>query len=117
MSAYTDHAGPVDVTRLDGIKYRLERDLTWRIGHIDGPSYTVPAGFTFDVSVPRLLRWLLNPHDRRLLKAAALHDHMLEAGWSRITAGAEFHNALKADEVTAWRRLAALLAVLVWKFE
>lgn len=116
MSAYTDHAGSI-ATRLDGIEYRLERDLVWRIGHVDGPTYVVPAGFTFEVSVPRALQWLYDPHDRRMLKAAALHDHMLEAGWSRITAGAEFHNALKADEVPAWRRLAALIAVLVWKFE
>lgn len=42
---------------------------------------------------------------------------MLEAGWSRITAGAEFHDALKAGGVSAWRRLLMLAAVLIWKFE
>ncbi len=117
MSAYTDHAGPIEVTQLEGIRFRLERELIWRIGHIDGPVYRVPEGFTFDVSVPRFLRWLFSPHDRRMLKAAALHDHMLESGWSRITAAAEFHNALKADGVGAARRLAMLMAVLLWKFE
>lgn len=114
MSAYTEHDGPVLV---GGIVYRLSRPLVWRIGHEDGPAYVVPAGFEFDMSVPRFLRWLFDPHRADFHKAAALHDHMLDAGWSRITAGAEFHNALKADGVRAWKRLAMLIAVLIWKFE
>lgn len=117
MSAYTMHDGPVAVTSLGGIRYRLDAPLVWRIGHIDGPAYTVPAGFEFDMSVPRFLRWLFDPHRRDFHKAAALHDHMLESGWSRITAGAEFHNALHADGVAAWRRLLALFAVMIWRFE
>lgn len=114
MSAYTDHDGPVHV---GGIIYRLSRPLDWRIGHIDGPMYVVPAGFEFDVSVPRLLRWLFDPHRPDFHKAAALHDHMLQADWSRITAAAEFHNALKADAVSAWRRLVMLIAVMLWRFD
>lgn len=77
----------------------------------------MPAGFEFDVSVPRWLRWLFDPHRADFHKASALHDHMLTGGWSRITAGAEFHNALKADGVRAIRRLVMLIAVLIWKFE
>lgn len=114
MSAWTDHDGPVHV---GGIVYRLTRPLVWKIGHIDGPIYTVPAGFAFDLSMPSWLRWLFDPHRRDFHKAAALHDHMLAAGWSRITAAAEFHNALKADGVSAWRRLAMLIAVIIWKFD
>lgn len=114
MSAYTRHSGPVHV---GGIVYRLTQPLVWRIGHENGPVYTVPAGFEFDMSVPRFLRWLFDPHRSDFHKAAALHDHMLQAGWSRITAGAEFHNALKADGVTAWKRLVMLIAVLIWKFD
>lgn len=114
MSAYTDHFGPVLV---GGIVYRLSRPLVWKIGHVEGPAYTVPEGFEFDVSVPRPLRWLFDPHRGDFHKAAALHDHMLQAGWSRVTAAAEFHNALKADGVSAWRRLTMLVAVIIWKFE
>jgi hypothetical protein len=117
MSAYTEHAGPVEISYLSGIRYRLATDLIWRIGHEQGPAYLVPAGFIFDVSVPGLLRWLFDPHRKDFHKAAALHDHMLQSGWSRITAAAEFHNALKADGVGAARRLAMLMAVLLWKFE
>ena len=114
MSAYTDHGGPVYV---GGIVYRLIRPLVWRIGSSDGPVYTVPVGFEFDMSVPVGLRWLFDPHRADFHKAAALHDHMLAQGWSRITAAAEFHNALQADGVSAWRRLAMLIAVIVWRFE
>lgn len=114
MSAYTAHDGPVFVS---GIVYRLTRDLTWRIGHEAGPAYTVPAGFEFDVSVPHWLRWLFDPHRADFHKAAAVHDHMLFAGWSRITAAAEFHNALKADGVNPLRRLVMLLAVIFWRYE
>lgn len=114
MSAYTRHDGPVLV---HGIVYRLTSPLAWRIGHIDGPEYLVPVGFEFDVSVPVGLRWLFNPHRADFHKAAALHDHMLQAGWSRITAAAEFHNALGADGVSTWRRLVMLLAAILWRFE
>lgn len=114
MSDYTDHLGAVPI---GGIRYRLTRQLVWRVGHVDGPVYVVPRGFEFDVSVPAPLRWLFDPHRADFHKAAALHDHMLEGGWSRITAGAEFHNALKADGVGPLLRLVMLIAVLLWKFE
>lgn len=114
MSAYTRHFGAEPI---GGIRYRLTRCLVWRIGHEDGPWYGVPKGFEFDVSVPWPFRLVFNPHRTDFHKAAALHDHMLEAGWSRITAGAEFHNALKADGVSAPMRFAMLMAVLVWKFD
>lgn len=113
MSAYTDHFGAVHV---GGIGYRLTRDLVWHIGHLNGPAFTVPAGYRFDVSVPWGLRWLFDPHRPDFHKAAALHDRMLDEGWSRITAAAEFHNALKADGVAMWRRLVMFLAVALWRF-
>jgi hypothetical protein len=69
------------------------------------------------VSVPRWLWWLFDPHERAYLKAAALHDHMLVAGWDRISAASQFHNALKADKVRLWRRLAMFLAVSLYRYE
>ena len=119
MSAWTRHPGPrtLATSPAGGSRHRLDEELVWRIGHVDGPAYAVPAGYVFELSVPLALRWLFNPHDARHHKAAALHDHMLEQGWSRITAGAEFHDALNASGVPAWRRFLMLLAVLVWRFE
>lgn len=111
MSAYTSHIG---AARAGGIRYILTDDLTWRIGHRDGPLYLVPAGFAFDVSVPLVFRPVFSPHDPAYHKAAAVHDHMLGAGWSRLTAAAEFYNALRADGVSAWRRWVMFLAVVAW---
>ena len=115
MSAYThaeDWCLPVG-----GILYQSIRPLSWEVGaQGSGLIVTVPAGTVFDVSIPRGLRWLFDPHDPRYLKAAALHDEMLLRGWARTTAGAEFHEALKADKVAMWRRLSMWLAVSLFKY-
>lgn len=97
-----------------GIRYRLSESLCWSIGSKDGPVYDVPRGFEFDVSIPRALWWAFSPHDRRYLKAAALHDHMLLSGWSKATAAATFYEALKADKVPRLRRYLMFAGVLVW---
>lgn len=114
MSAYTEH---FSVEAIDGTRYCLTQVLTWHIGRVDGPLYIVPAGTLFDVSVPWFLAWLFSPHDHRYLKAAALHDHMLEAGWDRPTAAAQFAMALKADRVPLWRRVPMFLATALWRFD
>lgn len=116
MSAYThaeDWCLPVG-----GILYQSIRPLSWEVGAPgSGLIVTVPAGTVFDVSIPVGLRWLFDPHNPAYLKAAALHDEMLLRGWARTTAGAEFHEALKADGVARWRRLAMWLAVSLFKYK
>ncbi len=114
MSKYTDLL--VDAVRQPNGTYKLNTPITWRIGHLDGPEFIVPAGFVFDVSIPWWARWAFDPDAPRYLKPAALHDKMLVDGWSRITAGAEFHNALAADGVSVWRRVVMWLAVSLWKY-
>ena len=114
MSHYT--AARLSVEAIGGGRYRLTSSIVWRIGSATGPVYVVPVGFEFDVSVPWLLTWLFSPDDPRFFKAAALHDKMLADGWSRITAGAEFHNALAADGVPVWQRLLMWLAVSLWRY-
>lgn len=114
MSHYT--AGPAIAEPVDGGKYRLVQSIIWHVGSATGPVYVVPVGFVFDVSVPWWLTWLFNPDDPHFFKAAALHDRMLSEGWDRITAGAEFHNALKADGVPTWQRLMMWLGVSLWKY-
>jgi hypothetical protein len=113
MSRYTDAISVIP----DGDGYKLAYAVRWDIGAPgSGVTYTVPAGFRFDVSIPWFARWLFSPQDRRFLKAAALHDHMLLNGWNRIEAGATFHEALKADSVVRWKRLAMFLAVALWRY-
>lgn len=110
MSFYTE---PGDwVEHVAGIDYRAKLPLIWEVGRKgSGLFFTIPRGRIFDVSVPRLLRWLFSPHDPRFLKAAALHDEMLKDGWSRLSAGAEFAEALKADQVSSRERMAMWLSV------
>ncbi|MGR3486035.1 MAG: DUF1353 domain-containing protein [Paracoccaceae bacterium] len=115
MSLYTDL--PPGWAVRDGAGYRTTAPLVWEVGRKgSGMVYYVHAGTWFDVSVPRGLRWLVDPHDRRLRKAAALHDHMLASGWDRLTAGATFAEALRADGAGPAMRLAMWLAVSLWRW-
>lgn len=98
-------------------KYRVVKPIYWDIFYLgSGLTVHVPAGYDFDVSVPKWLCWLVNPHKVEFLKAACLHDFLLESGSDRVTAAAVFHEALKADGVSLWRRLAMWLAVSLWKW-
>lgn len=115
MSAYTKHRGLFEPA--GGIKYRTTEPIDWELWEKgSGDWFTVPAGTVFDVSIPLFLRWAFDPHDRRFLKAAALHDTMLESGIDRLRSAAEFNLALKADGVGMRRRLAMFLAVALWRF-
>ena len=115
MSAYTSSDDVIHL--VGGMRYALVAPLVWHVGTESGPVYEVPAGYEFDVSIPWWARWIFSPHERAYHKAAALHDHMLEAGWNRMTAGGEFHEALKADGVAMWRRLIMFLAVVLYRYD
>jgi len=78
---------------------------------------SVPPGRTFDCSIPPAARFLFNPHYPRFLKASALHDELLLQGWDRVTSGAVFHEALKADGVGRFQRLSMWLAVSLRRYE
>jgi hypothetical protein len=114
MSGYTSAFG---VRHVAGARYALTNELIWDVGMKgSGLTYSISAGYEFDVSIPKILQRVFSPHDRRFLKAAALHDHMLEAGWSRAESAAVFHEALKADGVPRWRRMVMFLAVAFYKY-
>jgi hypothetical protein len=91
--------------------------VIWEVGAKgSGLFVVVQRGMLFDISVPSCLRWFLSPHDRRVLKAAALHDYLLGLGWDRVTAAAIFHDALAAAGVGWHRRLLFWLTVSLWKW-
>lgn len=79
-----------------GIEYRSTMDFSWRVG---GPRVdhviTIPAGFVFQSSVPRGLWWFMSPHDPRFLLAAFVHDWLLQQGYGRTQAAAEWHDAAR----------------------
>lgn len=116
MSAYTSLRQWCD--RIAGTDfYRVLDPVIWEVGaEGSGLLVRVPVGFVFDISVPRGLRWILSAHDRRVLKAAALHDHLLCRGWDRVTAAAAFHDALLADGVGRRLRFALWLCVSIWRW-
>jgi hypothetical protein len=115
MSDYTDLR---DWCVPMGDDFITVRAIRWHLGRSgSGWVYTVEAGFRFDVSIPVWAQWAFDPKDERYLKAACLHDHMLENGWSRVTAGAEFHEALRADGVGRIRRKLMWLAVSLFKHD
>lgn len=115
MSAYTISlaASP----RANG-EWILIAPLPWEIGYKgSGLRIEIPAGFKSDLaSIPVWARSVFDRGDSRYAKAAMLHDYMLKLGFDRITAAAEFHSALRASRVKAWRRLIMFLVVALWRF-
>lgn len=81
-------------------------------------SVIVPAGFKFNVTVPKPLRWLISPHDKRLLRAAAFHDYALyRLKWSREMAAAPFGHELRKENFGKVRRLVMVLGVITWNWK
>ena len=97
--------------------YRTLFPIEWEVGCRGSElRVSVPARTLFNVSTPPGLRWLVSPHDQRFMKAAALHDHLLAQGWDRLTAGAIFAEALRAERVPSPLRLIMWLAVSLYKW-
>lgn len=101
--------------RTDGDRYELRDALPWRIG---GPMVehcvTIPAGFTFDSSVPRFMRWILSAHDPRFLLAACVHDWLLEQGYGRAQAAAEWYDGARAGGAPYGLARWAYVVVAAW---
>jgi len=116
MSNYTDL---VDWhVHVEGIRFRTTKEVCWEVGKLgSGFTITVPVDYTFDFSVPRPLRWLINPMEVQYHKAGCLHDYLLHVEeWERVSAAASFSDALKADGVAKTKRLLMTFAVIQWKY-
>jgi hypothetical protein len=100
----------------EGINYVVTRSFEHDTGLPGGCVLLVYEGFIFNCSIPRGLRWLLNPHNPRYLRAAAVHDLLLKMGIDRVRAGAEFHAVLKEDGVSMIERYFMWKAVSTFKF-
>lgn len=114
MSAFTAFTA---YERVIGTRKRhvLLDDLLWEIGaRGSGWVLTVPTGYTFDISVPRWLEWVLSPVDRRVLLAAAIHDRLLELGHDVAFASSEFRRAVRALGVNPIFAMALFTSTLIW---
>jgi hypothetical protein len=118
MSKYTELS---DWYRFGAPKYGTmvtTKPIEWEVGMKgSGLWLVVPAGTAFDVSVPKLLRWLINPMNPRYFKASAMHDYTLASGWDRVSAAAAFSNGLRADGIGIWTRLTMVIGVIAWNWK
>lgn len=113
MSAYTNYDEDVNIAP-HGEEWVLLKDLTWEVGGKGSKlPITVPKGFLFDgPSIPWWARTVFKTSDGRWWLASAIHDYLLSIkNFSRVTAAAEFANALQAKGVEPWRARIGFLAV------
>jgi len=113
-----------DFELVEGDTYRLTAPLVWHVGAKTLPfRLEIPAGTTFDLSVPWWLTWVLSRHDRIWLPAAAVHDVLLREGGDSWFAAAEFRRTAEARVRRAikdgkirldWRPWPASLGVWLW---
>ena len=62
--------------------YVTASNMHWDIGlHNSGWVLTISQGTEFESSVPFLLRWFLSRDDPKYLKAALVHDVLLDRGF------------------------------------
>lgn len=91
--------------------------IVWEIGKKgSGWVLCIPAGFEFESSVPRWLWWLFSPDDPHFLKSAAIHDWLLENGFRRAMADAEWHDAARSEGAPILRRELAFLLMQIRAF-
>ena len=80
----------------DSNKYRLIKGIAWSLSPTNhGVCIKIESGFEFDISVPFIFRWLVSPHDPKILMPAALHDKMIQQDMNRITCSTEFARAAR----------------------
>lgn len=83
---------------------------------IDAAGVQIASGkITDGASVPRLL-WPLFPPVGRYLIAAAVHDHLLEAGVPWRIANRKFKQILVESTIPRWRRRMMVAGVSIWGF-
>ena len=95
-------------------KWKTTEPIDWDIGYMrSGLTITVPKGFCFDGASAPWFSWLvIRPEDPRVMRAAAIHDHLYKyEGFSRIVADSVFYNVLREHEFPRWRSIIAWLAV------
>lgn len=95
--------------------YQLNGSICWEVGALDsGWELTIPEGTIFDISVPRALEWIQNPHDRAVLLAAAVHDELLKHGHDVAFASSEFRRAAMSRGCSTRRAWLLFTTTLLW---
>ena len=72
---------------------------------------TVPQGREFESSVPRWLWWAFSPDDPFFLKAACIHDTLLEDGYRQAFADSQWFEAAMSEHAPPLRTWLAYCAM------
>lgn len=93
--------------------YVTTQPVDWWIGKKNsGWKLIVPVGKEFESSVPRLLWWLWSPDDPYFLKAAAIHDTLLEQGYRRTFADSQWFETAMSEHAPKMRTSIAYMLMV-----
>ncbi|PIE13834.1 MAG: hypothetical protein CSA70_03715 [Rhodobacterales bacterium] len=73
----------------------------------------IPPGREFESSVPRALRWVWSPDDPQYLKAALIHDTLLESGSRWIEADSQWFAAALSEDAPRVKTALAWSAMIL----
>jgi len=93
--------------------YVLAAPLCWNIGKKQSEwLLIIPEGTEFESSVPALLRWALSPDDPAFLKAAVIHDFLLESGFKRAFADSQWLEAALSEQAPPFKARIAYVGMV-----
>ena len=114
MTPFT-HLKYGDLKHLEDTDYCCKEDIVWEIGTKGSLLVLLVVKHTrFNVSVPKWLTWLVNPHDTDLLYASALHDEALNKNFHPTIASGIFMRALRARGMGVFKSWLFFHATLYW---
>jgi len=97
-------------------RWRLREPFTWYVGRAKNAyPVVIPSGFEFESSVPRWALWIQSPDDPRYLKAALVHDYLLETRiYGRAQAAAEWFDGALAGGAPVYRSKIIYVGMAFW---
>ena len=96
--------------------YKVDAGFAWEIGKKNsGWFLRIPAGTEFESSVPRFFHWFLSPDDQRFLKAACVHDTLLEKGYTRAFADSQWFEVNMSEHTPRIKTLLAYLGMVLYR--
>ena len=111
-------SGGLDWCRKGGSRgYVTTQTVSWNLMWKGSPFVLeIPPGREFESSVPRGLHWLWSPDDPFFLKAALIHDVLIESGARGFEADSQWRAAALSDQAPALRTGVAYCAMLLRRF-
>ena len=97
--------------------YVTMQAVTWNLMWKDSPfALTIPPGRAFESSVPRILQWLWSPDDPFYLKAALIHDVLLESGARPFEADSQWRAVALSENAPAFRTAIAFAGMIFRRY-